>query len=75
MTSTALADHGKSLVTLTFNRDKTHAYLNNFNVNSEIMNYFVEFPDANSEGGFSHLKELPTAFTLIEKVTILLVIC
>lgn len=64
----ALNNKGANLVTLTFSRGKEHAYLNNFNVNSEKLVHSLEFPIINPSGAFPPLRELPTGFTLVENV-------
>jgi len=71
VSSIALCDKGSSLITLTYNRDKRNAYLNNFNVNSEKLMYCLEFPETNPSGDFPPIRELPTSCCLIEEVSFL----
>ena len=66
-----LANKGKDLVTLTYNRGKQNAFLNRFSVNSEKLVHSLEFPIANSSGNFPPLRELPSDFTLVENVRFL----
>ena len=60
-----LCDNGDKLVSLTYNREKDHAYLNSFSVKSEKLLHSLEFPLIGSGDKFTALKSLPKGFIFV----------